>query len=94
MNSENLNKAFDSDMSGEKRNLRVHLINPAVENPWGSHEEYLEERSKSLELRQKQIDAINSMEKSSWIQTITFIITIIGVLAPLKDIFAFVLSFI
>ena len=28
MADSNLEKAFDSDMSGEKRNLRVYLINP------------------------------------------------------------------
>lgn len=93
MDSENLNKAFDSDMSGDKRNLRVHLINQAIENPWRTRDEYIEERSKLLELQEKQINALKSIEKSSWQQTIAFIITIAVALATLVGMWISVLGY-
>lgn len=77
MDNDNINKAFDSNMSGDKRNLRVFLVNPPIENPWRSHDEYLEERSKLLELQEKQIEALKSIERSSWRQTVAFIFTIL-----------------
>jgi hypothetical protein len=83
MDNENLNKAFDSNSSGDKRNLRVHLINPPIANPWRTRKEYIEERSKLLELQEKQIDALISIKKASWQQTIAFIITIVLALATL-----------
>jgi hypothetical protein len=36
----NFEKAFDRNMSGEKRNLRVWLINPPLENPWRTQGDY------------------------------------------------------
>jgi hypothetical protein len=83
MENQNLEKAFDSDMSGEKRNFRVHLINSPIENPWRTREEYLKERSLLIELQEKQIDALKSIERANWKQTIAFIITIVVALATL-----------
>jgi hypothetical protein len=36
-------------MSGEKRNLRVWLINPPLENPWRTQEDYrLEQKRETI----------------------------------------------
>jgi hypothetical protein len=83
MNNENFNKAFDSNMDGDKTNLRVYLLNPPIENAWRTREEYLEERSKLLKLQEKQIEALESIKRSSWQQTIVFIITITGAFTTL-----------
>lgn len=93
MDNQNLEKAFDSDMSGEKRNLRVYLVNPQIENPWRTREEYLEERSLLIELQNKQINALKSIERASWKQTIAFIITIAVALATLVGTWVSVLSY-
>jgi hypothetical protein len=47
MADSNLEKAFDSDMSGEKRNLRVYLINPPSENPWRTQGDYRQEQEEA-----------------------------------------------
>ena len=78
MSEELFEKAFDSNMDGTKMNLRVHVINPASENPWRTREEYDEEREKLLTLQEKQIQALDAIKKSSWQQTIAFIVTIVG----------------
>lgn len=93
MENQNLEKAFDSDMSGEKRNLRVHLINPPIENPWRTREEYLKERALLIELQEKQIDALKSIERANLKQTIAFIITIVLALATLVGTWVSVLGY-
>jgi len=47
--SSNFNKAFDSNMSGDKSNLRVHLINPPSDNPWRTQGDYKEEQKEARE---------------------------------------------
>ncbi|CAC9438147.1 hypothetical protein [bacterium endosymbiont of Bathymodiolus sp. 5 South] len=45
----NFEKAFDRNMSGEKRNLRVWLINPPLENPWRTQGDYrLEQKRETI----------------------------------------------
>ncbi len=41
-----LEKAFDSDMSGKKRNLRVYLINPPIQDPWRTRGDYILEQKR------------------------------------------------
>jgi hypothetical protein len=47
MADSNLEKAFDSDGNGEKRNLRVYLINPPSENPWRTQGDYRQEQEEA-----------------------------------------------
>jgi len=49
MADSNLEKAFDSDMSGEKRNLRVYIINPPLENSWRTQGDYQREQQDARE---------------------------------------------
>ena len=93
MDNEELQKAFDSDMSDKKRSLRVHLINPPLENPWRTRKEYIEERDKQLELQQKQIEALKALKKSSWQQTIVFVVTIVVSVASIIGTWVSVLSY-
>jgi hypothetical protein len=45
----NFEKACDRNMSGEKRNLRVWLINPPLENPWRTQGDYrLEQKRETI----------------------------------------------
>jgi len=84
MTNENIEKAFDSDLSGNKRNLRVNLINPPVENPWRTRGEYIEERNKLLELQERQIEALKDIKRASWQQTIVFVFTILVAVATIS----------
>ncbi len=76
MDEELMEKAFDSNMDGSKKNLRVHVINPTTENPWRTRKEYIEEREKLLALQERQIEALDAIKKSSWQQTVAFIVTV------------------
>ncbi|CAC9592429.1 hypothetical protein BPUTSESOX_577 [uncultured Gammaproteobacteria bacterium] len=49
-NESNFEKAFESDMSGEKRNLRVWLINPPLENPWRTQGDYQLEQKRETRM--------------------------------------------
>lgn len=42
--SSNFDKAFDSNQRGDKRNLRVYLINPPSDNSWHTHQDYINEQ--------------------------------------------------
>ena len=44
--SNELDKAFDSNMKGDKNNLRVHLINPPIEKPWATRQDYLDDQKR------------------------------------------------
>jgi hypothetical protein len=63
-NESNFEKAFDSNMSGQKRNLRVYLINPPIENPWRTQGDYMLEQKRET--------------KRFWITISTLIIAIIS----------------
>ena len=78
----------------DKRNLRVHLINPPIENPWRTREEYIEEREKLLDLQERQIEVLKSIKKASWQQTIAFIITLLVGIATLIGTLITVLSYV
>ncbi|EJN3357915.1 hypothetical protein NPU96_001672 [Vibrio alginolyticus] len=42
-------KVFESNLNGDKKNLRVHIINPAIENPWRTKGDYDEEQKEARE---------------------------------------------
>ncbi|ENM4036911.1 hypothetical protein ACEV8A_24135 [Vibrio parahaemolyticus] len=42
-------KVFDSNLNGDKKNLRVHIINPAIENSWRTKGDYDEEQKEARE---------------------------------------------
>ncbi|HGF3679897.1 hypothetical protein [Vibrio parahaemolyticus] len=42
-------KVFESNRDGDKKNLRVHIINPAIENPWRTKGDYDEEQKEARE---------------------------------------------
>ncbi len=42
-------KVFESNLDGDKKNLRVHIINPAIENPWRTKGDYDEEQKEARE---------------------------------------------
>ncbi|HAS6483496.1 TPA: hypothetical protein GRR69_12810 [Vibrio parahaemolyticus] len=44
-----LQKVFESNLNGDKKNLRVHIINPAIENPWRTKGDYDEEQKEARE---------------------------------------------
>jgi len=44
--SDELDKAFDSNMNGDKNNLRVTLINPPIDNPWATRQDYLDDQKR------------------------------------------------
>jgi hypothetical protein len=46
MGNDFLDGAFDSNMSGNKKNLRVYLINPLIESPWRTHQDYIVEQKR------------------------------------------------
>ncbi|WP_428636478.1 hypothetical protein [Shewanella sp.] len=42
-------KAFESNRNGDKKNLRVHIINPAIDDPWRTKGDYDEEQKEARE---------------------------------------------
>ena len=42
-------KVFESSLDGDKKNLRVHIINPAIEKPWRTKGDYDEEQKEARE---------------------------------------------
>ena len=80
---------FSSGTDGQK-NLRVHLINPPINEPWRTKKDYIEDREafaelqkQALEAHERSVEAHEILKKSYRNQTISLVVVTLTLVATI-----------
>jgi hypothetical protein len=80
---------FSSGTDGQK-NLRVHLINPPINQPWRTEKDYIEDREafaelqkQALEAHERSLEAHEILKKSYRNQTISLVVVTLTLVATI-----------
>lgn len=75
-------KCFSEGTDG-KKSLRVHLINPPIDEPWRTKQDYLDDRKSMQEMEKRSAEAHFLLRKSFRNQTIALLIATLAMVGTL-----------
>jgi hypothetical protein len=87
MSNNGLDENCFSTGDDDKKNLRVHLINPPIDEPWRTRQDYIDDRKQMENSFQRTVEAHELLKKSYRNNNIALIIAFSVMIATLLSAF-------